>query len=217
MKIFIDSADVKEIREAQAMGLVDGVTTNPSLIAKTGRPFREAIEEIVTIVDGPISAEVVALDLSGMLKEAKILHQIHPNIVCKIPMTVEGMKAVKALEADGVRCNVTLVFSALQSLLAAKAGASFMSPFVGRLDDVGHRGMELIEQIVTIYENYGYPTEVIVASIRNPLHVLDAALIGAHVSTIPLSVIRQMAGHPLTDKGIKAFLDDWKKCGGTIC
>jgi len=216
MKIFIDSAMVEEIREAAAMGMVDGVTTNPSLIAKTGRPFREVIAEIVTIVDGPISAETVALDAKGMIEEARLLTKIHPNIVCKIPMTVEGMKAVKELERDKIRCNVTLVFSALQGLLAAKAGASFVSPFVGRLDDAGHDGMEVIEQLVTIYENYEFNSEIIVASVRNPLHVLDAALLGAHVATIPLAVIKQMAKHPLTDRGIDAFLADWKKAGGSL-
>lgn len=217
MKIFIDSADVKEIREAKAMGMVDGVTTNPSLCAKTGRPFREIIEEIVTIVDGPISAEVVALDAEGMIREAKIVHAIHQNVVCKIPMTVEGMKAVKALEDEGIRCNVTLVFSALQGLLAAKAGASFVSPFVGRLDDNAALGMELIQQLVTIYRNYDYKTEIIVASIRHPLHVLDSAMLGADICTIPFKVIKQLAGHPLTDKGIKSFLDDWEKMKGSIC
>jgi len=216
VKIFVDSADVKEIREAKAMGMVDGVTTNPSLCAKTGRTFREIIEEIVTIVDGPISAEVVALDAPGMVREAKIVHAIHPNIVCKIPMTVEGMKAVKELQGQGIRCNVTLVFSALQGLLAAKAGASFVSPFVGRLDDNGHNGMELIQQLVTIYQNYDYNTEIIVASIRHPLHVLDAALMGADICTIPFKVIQQLAGHPLTDKGIAAFLSDWEKMKGCI-
>jgi len=217
MKIFIDSADVKEIREAKAMGMVDGVTTNPSLCAKTGRPFREIIEEIVTIVDGPVSAEVVALDTEGMIREAKIVHAIHKNVVCKIPMTVEGMKAVKALEDEGIRCNVTLVFSALQGLLAAKAGASFVSPFVGRLDDNAALGMELIQQLVTIFRNYDFKTEIIVASIRHPLHVLDSAMIGADICTIPFKVIKQLAGHPLTDKGIKSFLDDWEKMKGTIC
>jgi transaldolase len=216
MKIFIDTADVSEIREAKAMGMVDGVTTNPSLCAKAGRPFREVIEEIVTIVDGPISAEVIALDHEGMIKEARLLAKIHKNIVCKIPMTVEGMKAVQVLEKEKIRCNVTLVFSALQGLLAAKAGASFVSPFVGRLDDVGQNGMELIEQLVTMYHNYGFKTEIIVASIRHPLHVLDAALLGAHISTIPFKVIKQLAQHPLTDKGIAAFLDDWKKSGNCL-
>ncbi|HUT53899.1 MAG TPA: fructose-6-phosphate aldolase [bacterium] len=216
MKIFIDSADVAEIREAKAMGMVDGVTTNPSLCAKTGRPFQDVIGEIVGIVDGPISAEVIALDHEGMIKEARQLSKIHKNIVCKIPMTVEGMKAAKVLEQDKIRCNVTLVFSALQGLLAAKAGASFASPFVGRLDDAGHNGMELIEQLVTIYNNYGFKTEIIVASIRNPLHVLDAALMGAHIATIPFKVIKQLASHPLTDKGIAAFLDDWKKSGNSL-
>jgi len=216
MKIFIDTADVGEIREAAEMGMVDGVTTNPSLIAKTGRPFREVIEEIVTIVDGPISAEVIATEAKGMIEEAKLVSKIHKNIVCKIPMTVEGMKAVKYLEAEGIHCNVTLVFSALQGILAAKAGASFASPFVGRIDDMAAQGMELIEQLVTIYSNYGYNTEIIVASIRNPLHVLDSALIGADIATIPFKVIKQMALHPLTDKGMAAFLADWKKAGGSL-
>jgi transaldolase len=216
MKIFIDSAMVDEIREAASMGVIDGVTTNPSLIAKTGRPFRQVIEEIVTIVDGPISAETVALDAPGMIDESRLLAKIHKNIVCKIPMTAEGLKAVTVLQAEGIRCNVTLVFSALQGLLAAKAGASFVSPFVGRLDDIGHRGMELIEQLDTIYNNYGFNSEIIVASIRNPLHVLDAAMIGADISTIPLNVIKQLTKHALTDKGIDAFLADWKKCGGSL-
>jgi transaldolase len=216
MKFFVDTADVSEIREAKAMGMADGVTTNPSLIAKTGRPFREVIEEIVTIVDGPISAEVIALDSEGMVKEARILSKIHKNIVCKIPMTVEGLKATATLEQEGIRCNVTLCFSANQGLLAAKAGASFVSPFVGRLDDIGHNGMELIDQLVTIYNNYGFQTEIIVASIRNPLHVLEAALMGAHVSTIPPKVIGQLARHSLTDKGIDAFLKDWEKSGSSL-
>lgn len=216
MKIFIDTAEVAEIREAAAMGMVDGVTTNPSLIAKSGRPFKEVIAEIVTIVDGPISAEVIALDAEGMLKEARLLSKIHQNIVCKIPMTVEGMKAVKALQQEGIRCNVTLCFSPLQGLLAAKASASFVSPFVGRLDDIGHDGMELIEQLVTMYANYDFATEIIVASIRHPLHVVQSALMGAHVATIPFKVIKQMAEHPLTDKGIQSFLNDWKKAGGSL-
>jgi len=216
MKIFIDSAEVSEIREARAMGMVDGVTTNPSLVAKTGRPFREVIEEIVTIVDGPISAEVVALEAEGMIREARLVSQIHKNIVCKIPMTVEGMKAVAVLEKEGIRCNVTLVFSALQGLLAAKAGASFVSPFVGRLDDIGQDGMNLIEELVTIYHNYDFKTEIIVASVRHPLHVVEAMLMGAHIATIPFKVIKQMAQHPLTDKGIAAFLADWEKAGGSL-
>lgn len=216
MKIFIDSAEVSEIREARSMGMVDGVTTNPSLVAKTGRPFREVIEEIVTIVDGPISAEVVALDADGMIREARLVHQIHQNIVCKIPMTVEGMKATAVLEKEGIRCNVTLVFSALQGLLAAKAGASFVSPFVGRLDDIGQDGMNLIEELVTIYHNYDFTTEIIVASIRHPMHVVESMLMGAHIATIPFKVIKQMANHPLTDKGIAAFLADWEKAGGSL-
>ncbi len=216
MKIFIDTADTDEIRRASQMGLVDGVTTNPSLCAKTGRPFREVIEEIVQIVDGPISAETVASEHQGMIEEAKVLSDIHKNIVCKIPMTTEGLMAVKVLEGEGIRCNVTLVFSGLQGLLAAKAGASFVSPFVGRLDDISHQGMEVVEQLVTIYNNYGFKTEIIVASVRNPLHVLDAALMGAHIATIPFKVIKQMSLHPLTDKGLAAFLADWEKYGGCI-
>jgi transaldolase len=216
MKIFIDTADVAEIREAHSMGMVDGVTTNPSLVAKTGRPFREVIEEIVSIVDGPISAEVVALESDEMIKEARTVSDIHPNIVVKIPMTTEGMKAVSVLEKEGIRCNVTLVFSPLQALLAAKAGAGYVSPFVGRLDDIGHNGMEIVEQILTTYLNYDFKTEDIVASVRTITHVLQSMLMGAHIATIPFKVIKQMSGHPLTDKGIDAFLADWDKAGGSL-
>lgn len=211
MKFFIDTANIKEIREAHSMGMVDGVTTNPSLIAKEGRDFQTIIREICEIVDGPISAEVISLDADGMLKEARELAKIHENIVVKIPMTVDGLKATKQLSEEGIKTNVTLVFSPLQALMAAKAGATYASPFVGRLDDISQEGMTLIAQIVQIYNNYGFDTEVIVASIRNPLHVLESALMGAHVATIPFNVLSKLAAHPLTDKGIKAFLDDWNK------
>jgi transaldolase len=213
MKFFIDTANVEEIKEANAMGMVDGVTTNPSLIAKEGRDFKEIITEICRIVDGPISAEVISLDTEGMVREARDLAKIHPNIVVKIPMTVEGLKAVRLLSADEIKTNVTLIFSPLQALMAAKAGATYVSPFVGRLDDLSQEGMLLVEQIVEIYSNYAFDTEVIVASIRNPLHVLDSALIGADIATIPFNVLKKLASHVLTDKGIKAFLDDWKKTG----
>jgi transaldolase len=211
MKFFIDTANIAEIKEAHAMGMVDGVTTNPSLIAKEGRDFKEIITEICKIVDGPISAEVISLETDGMVAEARELAQIHRNIVVKIPMTVDGMKAVRLLAEEEIRTNVTLVFSPLQALMAAKAGASYVSPFVGRLDDISHEGMLLVEQIVEIYSNYAFDTEIIVASIRNPLHVLESALMGADIATIPFNVLSKLAAHPLTDKGIKAFLDDWKK------
>jgi transaldolase len=211
MKFFIDTADVKEIREANALGVLDGVTTNPSLIAKSGRNFIEVIKEITEIVDGPISAEVVALDHEGMIREGEELAAIHKNIVVKIPMTPEGLKAVKALHGKGIKTNVTLIFSPLQALLAAKAGASYVSPFVGRLDDISQDGMGIIEEIRTIFDNYGYDAEIIVASIRNPIHVLNSALIGADIATIPFSVIAQLSKHPLTDAGIKKFLEDWEK------
>ncbi|HEU0264941.1 MAG TPA: fructose-6-phosphate aldolase [Geobacterales bacterium] len=211
MKFFIDTADVQEIREAHALGVVDGVTTNPSLIAKSGRKFEEVIREIAAIVDGPISAEVVALDHEGMLREAEVLAKIHKNIVIKLPMTTEGLKATRALTDRGIKTNVTLVFTPMQALLAAKAGATYVSPFVGRLDDISQDGMEIIEQIRTIFDNYGFQTEIIVASVRNPIHVLNSALIGADIATIPYSVIAQLAKHPLTDAGIKKFLEDWEK------
>ena len=211
MKFFIDTADVAEIRAAHDLGLVDGVTTNPSLIAKSGRNFREVITEIAALVDGPISAEVIALDAAGMLAEGRDLAKIHDNIVIKVPMTGEGLKATKVFAAEGIRTNVTLAFSPLQALLAAKAGATYVSPFVGRLDDIGHDGMEGVEQIRTIFDNYGYDTEIIVASVRSPLHVLNAALIGADICTIPYSVLGQLAKHPLTDVGIEKFLADWNK------
>lgn len=211
MKFFIDTADVNEIRAAHELGLVDGVTTNPSLIAKSGRKFKDVIKEIAAIVDGPISAEVIALDAPGMVKEARELSKIHKNIVIKLPMTPEGLKATKELTRLKIRTNVTLIFSPLQALLAAKAGATYVSPFVGRLDDISQDGMGIIEEIRTIFDNYGFTSEIIVASIRNPIHVLNAALIGADIATIPYSVMVQLSKHPLTDAGIQKFLDDWKK------
>jgi len=211
MKFFIDTANIDEIKEAARMGMADGVTTNPSLIAKEEGVFETIIKQICEVVDGPISAEVISLDTEGMVREARDLAKIHPNIVIKIPMTVDGLKAVSTLAADGIRTNVTLVFSPLQALMAAKAGAAYVSPFVGRLDDLSSDGMELVEQIVEIYSNYAFDTEVIVASIRNPLHVLESALIGADIATIPFKVLDKLAAHPMTDKGIQAFLDDWEK------
>jgi transaldolase len=211
MKFFIDSADIKEIREANAMGVLDGVTTNPSLIAKSGRKFLDVIKEICEIVDGPISAEVISTDMQGILKEGRDLAKLHKNIVVKVPLIKEGLKAVKTLSGEGIKTNVTLCFSANQALLAAKAGATYISPFVGRLDDISHEGMELIGQIVTIYQNYDFDTEVLVASVRHPLHVLEAAQMGADVATIPFSVIDQLIKHPLTDIGLEKFLKDWEK------
>jgi transaldolase len=213
MKFFIDTANIEEIKEANRMGMVDGVTTNPSLIAKEGKEFKALIKEICAIVNGPVSAEVISLEADGMVREARDLAKLHDNVVVKIPMTVDGLKAVRALTAEGIRTNVTLVFSPLQALMAAKAGASYVSPFVGRLDDLSHDGMALVEQLVEIYSNYAFETEIIVASVRNPLHVLDAAMMGADIATIPFNVLSKLAAHPLTDKGIKAFLDDWKKAG----
>jgi transaldolase len=210
MKFFIDTANIDEIREAAAMGLLDGVTTNPSLVAKEGRDFKELLNDIINVVDGPISAEVVSTDFDGMMKEAKELAAIHKNIVIKIPLIPEGIKAVKALTAVGIKTNVTLCFSASQALIAAKAGATYISPFVGRLDDISHSGMQLIEQIITIYDNYGYQTQVLVASIRHPLHLVTAAELGADVATIPFSVIKKLFNHPLTDSGLDKFLSDWK-------
>jgi transaldolase len=211
MKFFIDTANVDEIKEALSMGMVDGVTTNPSLIAKEGRVFETVIKEISEIVDGPISAEVISLEAAGMVNEARELAKIHKNIVIKVPMTVDGLKATRQLTEENIKTNVTLVFSPLQALMAAKAGATYVSPFVGRLDDLSQDGMQLVEQIVEIFSNYAYDTEIIVASIRNPLHVLDAALAGADISTIPFNVLSKLAAHPLTDKGISAFLSDWEK------
>jgi len=211
MKFFIDTANIEEIRQGVEMGMVDGVTTNPSLIAKEGRPFEEILKEITELVDGPISAEVVSLDAAGMVKEAESLAGFHPNIVVKIPMTVEGLKAVKTLTEKGIKTNVTLIFSPTQALMAAKAGATYVSPFVGRLDDISQTGMDLVHDVLTIFDNYGYATEIIVASVRNPVHVVDAALIGAHIATIPFKVIAQLAKHPLTDIGMEKFLADWEK------
>jgi len=193
------------------MGMVDGVTTNPSLIAKEGGNFEKIIKNICEVVDGPISAEVISLDAEGMIKEARSLAELHKNIVIKIPMTVDGLKAVRKLSEEGIKTNVTLIFSPLQALMAAKAGATYVSPFIGRLDDLSHEGLLLVEQIAQIYSNYGFETEIIVASIRNPLHVLESALIGADIATIPFNVLSKLAGHPMTDKGLKAFLDDWEK------
>jgi len=213
MKFFIDTANVDEIKKANELGVLDGVTTNPSLVSKEGREFEELIKEICGIVDGPVNAEVVSMDAEGMINEAKELVKLADNIVVKIPLIKEGLKAVKALTGEGIKTNVTLCFSAIQALMAAKAGAAYISPFVGRLDDISYRGMDLIEQIVTIYDNYGFDTEVIVASIRNPIHVLDAALMGADISTIPYKVMEQLIKHPLTDIGLEKFLADWKKMG----
>ncbi len=210
MKIFLDTANVDQIREAASWGVVDGVTTNPSLIAKEGRIFEDVVREICEIVDGPISAEVISLEADGMVKEARELAKIHENIVIKIPMTKEGMKAVRILDGEGIRTNVTLVFSPAQALLAAKAGASFVSPFVGRLDDISHLGMDLVRTIADIYGTYGYETEIIVASVRNPVHVIDAALAGADIATVPYKILDQMFKHPLTDIGIERFLKDWE-------
>ncbi len=211
MKFFIDTANVEEIRKASEWGLVDGVTTNPSLVAREGRQFEELIKEICSIVDGPVSAEAVSMDAEGLIKEGRALAEIHENIVVKIPMTLEGLKATKILFNDGIKTNVTLVFSPSQALLAAKAGATYVSPFVGRLDDISITGMDLVAQILDIYENYGYKSEVIVASIRHPLHVVESASMGAHVATIPFKVLEQLSRHPLTDSGIEKFLKDWEK------
>ncbi len=211
MKFFIDTANIEEIEKANALGMVDGVTTNPSLIAREKRPFEELLREICELVDGPVNGEAVSLDAEGMVAEGKKLAALHPNIVVKIPMTTEGLKAVKILSSQDIRTNVTLIFSATQALMAAKAGASFVSPFVGRLDDISQVGMDLVIDIMNIFGNYGYETEVIVASIRNPVHVMEAALIGADIATIPYKVIDQLAKHPLTDIGMEKFLADWEK------
>jgi transaldolase len=213
MKFFIDTANIDEIKKANELGMVDGVTTNPSLVAKEGREFKGLIKEICDIVDGPVSAEVVSVDAQGMVRESKELAELADNIVVKIPLIEEGLKATKILAQEGIKTNVTLCFSPLQALMAAKAGAAYISPFVGRLDDIGHTGMELVEQIIAIYNSYGFETEVIVASIRNPIHVLDAALMGADISTIPYKVIQQLIKHPLTDSGLDKFLADWKTLG----
>lgn len=210
MKFFLDTANVKEIQEAASLGLLDGVTTNPSLVAKEGRSFKEMLIEICNIVDGPISAEVVSLEADAMVKEGKELAKIHKNIVVKVPLIAEGLKATKRLAAEGIRVNVTLCFSPTQALLAAKAGAWCVSPFIGRLDDISSNGMELIRQILTIYRNYDYRTLVLVASVRHPQHVVEAALAGGHICTMPFSIFQQMVKHPLTDSGLKKFLADWE-------
>ncbi|MDR1913352.1 MAG: fructose-6-phosphate aldolase [Clostridiales bacterium] len=210
MKLFIDTANTAHIREANDLGVICGVTTNPSLIAKEGRDFIEVVKEITSIVDGPISAEVVALDHEGMVNEARPLAKLHNNIIIKIPMTLEGLKAVKILAAEGIKANVTLIFSATQALLAARAGAAYVSPFLGRLDDIGTDGMHLIEEIVDIFNIHEIPTEIIAASIRHPVHVINAARLGAHIATVPYDVIVQMSKHPMTDKGIERFLKDWE-------
>jgi transaldolase len=211
MKFFIDTANIAEIKEAASFGVLDGVTTNPSLVAKEGKDFRKLLEEICAIVDGPISAEVISTDFDGIMREGRDLAKIHKNIIVKVPLIKEGLKAVKALKAEGIRTNVTLCFSPTQALVAAKAGAYFISPFIGRLDDVSQNGMELIRQIVTIYRNYNFETQVLVASVRHPLHVVEAAMIGADICTIPFKVIEQLIKHPLTDIGLQRFLEDWKK------
>lgn len=211
MEIFIDTANVNEIREVESWGIISGVTTNPSLIAKEGRDFIEVVKEIASIVDGPISAEVVSLNHEGMVEEARELSKIHPNIIIKIPMSIEGLKAVKILSKEKIRTNVTLIFSSSQALLAAKAGASYVSPFVGRLDDYSMEGMNLIREIVTIFNNYGIEAKIIAASIRNPMHAVNSAIAGADIATIPYKVLQQMTKHPQTDLGIEKFLEDWEK------
>jgi transaldolase len=211
MKFFIDTASVDEIKEGLALGMVDGVTTNPSLIAKEKRGFEAVVKEILNVVDGPVSLEVVSPEAKGMFAEGKKLARLGEQVVIKVPMTTEGIKATKMFADEGIDVNQTLIFSPLQALMAAKAGAAYVSPFVGRLDDIAHDGMELVRQILDVYDNYGYDTEVIVASVRHPKHVLEAALMGADIATIPFKVIDQMARHPLTDKGVALFLEDWKK------
>jgi len=211
MKFFIDTANIEEIKKAHALGMVDGVTTNPSLIARENRPFEELLQEICELVDGPVNGEVISLEAEGMVEEGRKLAAFHPNIVVKIPMTTEGLKAVKILSSENIKTNVTLIFSSMQALMAAKAGGSYVSPFVGRLDDISHVGMDLVSDIMNIYGNYGYETEIIVASVRGPIHVVEAALIGADIATIPFKVIAQLAKHPLTDIGMEKFLADWEK------
>ena len=211
MKFFIDSANITEIKEALSLGMCDGVTTNPSLVAREKRPFNDVVKEILEAVPGPVSLEVVSLDAAGMVAEAKKLVELGGNVVIKVPLTTEGLKATKILSGEGIDVNETLIFSPVQALMAAKAGAAYVSPFVGRLDDVAQNGMELVEQILSIFDNYGFTTEVIVASVRHPMHVLEAAMLGADIATIPFGVIAQLAKHPLTDVGIEKFLADWKK------
>ncbi len=216
MKFFLDTANIDEIRVAAKTGILDGVTTNPSLIAKEGKTFEDVIAEICSIVDGPISAEVISTDAEGMIAEARHLAGLHDNIVVKLPLTRDGIQAVSVVSQEGIRTNVTLCFSPLQALMAAKAGATMVSPFTGRLDDIGHDGMEICAEIVQIYENYGYTTEVLVASIRSPKHVLEAALMGADIATIPTAVFNKMVNHPLTEKGLAAFLADWEEAGDAV-
>jgi transaldolase len=214
VKFFIDTANIDQIKDAGNMGMVDGVTTNPSLIAREEGEFKDIIANICKVVDGPVSAEVISLEYDGMVTEARELAQIADNITVKIPMTIEGLKAVKTLSCEGIKTNVTLVFSALQALMAAKAGATYVSPFVGRIDDLAQEGMDLIEEIVQIFDNYDFDTQIIVASVRNPLHVLKAAMIGADIATIPHGVLKKLAAHHMTDKGIEAFMSDWNKKKG---
>jgi len=211
MKFFIDTADIQEIRKARAVGILDGVTTNPSLVSKIGRPYRDVLIEVAKEVDAPVSAEVISLEYEGMVSEGWDLAKIRDNINIKIPLTEDGLRAVKTLSADRIKTNVTLCFNSVQALMAAKAGATFISPFVGRLDDISSEGMDVVEEIVQIYENYGFSTEVIVASVRHPLHIKYAALAGAHIATIPYSVFQKLVKHPLTDRGIEQFMEDYKK------
>ena len=216
MKFFVDTADIKEIRELAATGLIDGVTTNPSLVAKSGRPFKDVIAEICSVIPGPVSAEVAATDFGGMMAEAAVLSAIAKNVTIKVPLTWDGLRACKALSDKGQKVNVTLCFTSNQALLAAKAGATFISPFLGRLDDIGHDGMDLIRDIRTVYNNYHFKTEILAASMRTPLHVRQASLIGADVATMPPALIKSLTKHPLTDAGLAAFLADWKKTGQSI-
>ena len=211
MQFFIDTGNIEEIKKANDLGLLDGVTTNPTLVAREGREFKELIKEICSIVDGPVNAEVVSTETEGMINEARELVKLADNIVVKIPLIEAGLRAVKSLTGEGIKTNVTLCFSPTQALMAAKAGAAYISPFVGRLDDISNRGMDLVEQIIAIYDNYGFETEIIVASIRNPTHVVDAALMGADIATMPFNVIKQLIKHPLTEIGLEKFLADWKK------
>ena len=211
MKFFLDTANIDEVKEGLDAGLVDGITTNPSLVAKEGKPFREVVDQILALVDGPVSLEVVSVEADGIVKEGRALAAIHKNVVVKVPLIPEGLKAVRRLSAEGIRTNVTLIFSPTQALLAAKAGASYVSPFIGRLDDISQQGMDIIEDIRQIFDNYDFETEILVASIRHPVHVLDAARIGADVGTMPWKVMMQLAQHPLTDIGLEKFLSDWKK------
>jgi transaldolase len=216
MKFFLDTANIEEIRNAAEYGLIDGVTTNPSLVSKEGRPFKEILLEIARLVDGPISAEVVSTDAAGILKEAYELAKLHSNIVVKVPMIKEGMKALKQLSRDGIRTNITLIFNCNQALIAAKLGATYVSPFVGRFDDVSEVGMSLIADLVKIFQNYSFSTQILVASCRNPLHIREAALLGAHVATMPFKVLEQLMKHPLTDIGLERFLKDWEKVPKTL-